>query len=105
MSTTASFKPGQSITCTVATIPASEGGRQTIAKLMRKDLTHKRNLKKAQDKRRQRMNVYTRGNREWTSRETVAQVVRVVKGASWTMLYTPDMAGEMNFVSKYLTVK
>lgn len=105
MATPASIKPGQSITCTVDIIPASEGGRQTIAKLMRKDLTHKRNLKKAQNKRRQRMIVYNRGNRDWTSRETVARVVRVVKGASWTMVYTPDMAGELNFVSKYISVK
>ena len=104
MPTVASFKPGQSITCTVESIPLSEGGRQTIAKLMRKDLTHKRNLKKAQDKRRQRMNVYIRGNREWTSRETVAKVVRVSKGASWSMLYTPDMANELNFVSKNLKI-
>jgi hypothetical protein len=101
---TASYKPGQTLTCTVDSIPLSEGGRQTIAKLMRKDLTHKRNLRKAQTKRRQRMNVYIRGNREWTSRETVAKVVRVVKGASWTMVYTPDMDGELNFVAKNLKI-
>lgn len=104
MSSIATLKPGQNVTCEVTKVPSNEDAQQTIAKLMRKDMNHKRNLKKAQTKRAQRMNIYNRGNRDWVSRETVARVVRVVKGAKWTMVFTPDLMGEMRNVEKYIKV-
>jgi hypothetical protein len=104
MSTATTLKPGQTITCTLEKVPLNEGARQTIAKLMRKDLTNKRNLRKAQSKRRQRMVIYNRGNRDWVSRETVARVVHVVRGATWTMVYTPDLSSEFNCINQYIKI-
>jgi hypothetical protein len=71
---------------------------------MRKDINHKRSLRKAQIKRAQRINIYNRGNRDWVSREKPAQVVRVSKGAKWSMVFTPDLMGEMRNVEKYIKI-
>lgn len=99
-----SLKPGQKITITVNSLPRSEGGRKTLARLMREDPEAKRGLAAAQKKRRQRMNVYNRGNRDWVSREKPAIVVRVEKGRSWTMVYTPDLASEFKNLEKHLKI-
>ncbi len=104
MSSISSLKPGQNITCEVTKVPSNEDAQQTIEKLMRKDINHKRSLRKAQHKRAQRINIYNRGNRDWVSREKPARVVRVTKGAKWTMLFTPDLMGEMRNVEKYIKI-
>lgn len=99
------YKPGQILNCTVTKMPRATGHRDTIARLMRRDPASKKALANAQRKRRQRMVVYNRGNRDWVSRETCAKVVHVVRGESWTMPFTFDILPELNLVSKYLTIK
>jgi hypothetical protein len=50
------------------------------------------------------MVIYNRGNRDWVSRETVARVVHVVRGATWTMVYTPDLSSEFNCINQYIKI-
>lgn len=101
----ASFAPGQVLTCTVDRDPRSHGEETTLERLMRRDPEHKRALRRAQRMRAQRLNVYTRGNRDWTSREKPARVVRAIKGATWTMEFTPDIAKDLASVADCLTIK
>ncbi|MBS0192005.1 MAG: hypothetical protein U0573_04290 [Phycisphaerales bacterium] len=100
-----SFKAGQNVICTVTALPRATGAISTIERLMRRDPENRRALARAQTKRRQRMVVYNRGNRDWVSRETAARVVRVEKGAEWKMVYTLDLAPDIASVAKYLQMK
>jgi hypothetical protein len=98
------YKPGQHLTCTVTALPKAADDCDTIARLMRNDPSSKRALAKAQRTRRQRMNVYNRGNRDWVSRETCAKVVRVVTGQTWSMAFLPHMTPDLAKVGKFLNV-
>lgn len=99
------FKAGQNVVCTVTALPKATGAISTIERLMRRDPENRRALGRAQTKRRQRMNVYNRGNRDWVSRETAARVVRVEKGAEWKMVFTLDLAPDIASVSRFLQIK
>ncbi|MBM4108493.1 MAG: hypothetical protein FJ255_06730 [Phycisphaerae bacterium] len=96
--------PGKNIACTVTKEPLSEADAKTIARLMRRDPSAKRKLARAQRLRRQRMNVFNRGNRDWISREKPAAVVAVRTGATWSMTYTPDIAGDLAKVARWVKV-
>jgi hypothetical protein len=97
-------KPGQAITCTIVGDPRTDDKRQTIERLMRRDPDNKRSLRKAQNLRKRRLHVYIRGNRDWTSREKAARVVRATMGASWTMPYTPDIHADLRSVATLVNV-
>ncbi len=99
------FKPGQVLTCVVERDPRSHGEETTLERLMRRDPENKRALRRAQHMRAQRMNIYNRGNRDWVSREKPARVVRAVKGATFTMEFTPDIANDLASVAQCLTIK
>jgi len=99
------FKAGQNVVCTVTALPKATGAISTIERLMRRDPENRRALGRAQTKRRQRMNVYNRGNRDWVSRETAARIVRVEKGAEWKMVFTLDLAPDIASVSRFLQIK
>jgi hypothetical protein len=100
-----SYKPGQNLVCTVTKVPLAENTQDTIARLMRLDPANKKALRRAQRMRRQRMIVYNRGNRDWYSREKSARVVRVITGATFTLPFTLNLAGDLANVEKYLSVK
>lgn len=99
------LKPGQNIRCTITNEPRTEHRRKTIARLMRRDPANKKALRHAQKVRRQRMNVYTRGGRDWYSRESVAKIVDTTAGKSWTMAYTPDIANDLQSVGSYISIE
>ncbi len=99
------LKPGQTITCTVQSVPATEDARQTIQRLMRRDPAAKRALKNGQRLRAQRMRIKTRGGRPWHVREKVGKVVHAREGHSWTMTFTPDLERDLASVEKYLEIK
>lgn len=99
------LKPGQMIQCTVVKAPRTEDRLQTIMRLMRKDPATKRALRKAHRSRMQNLLVYSRGNRDWTSRKRVGKIVRVAAGETWTMPYTPDLAPDFKSVEQYLEIK
>ena len=63
MSSFATLKPGQNVTCEVTKVPSNEDAQQTIEKLMRKDMNHKRNLRKAQIKRADRISAWMEATR------------------------------------------
>lgn len=99
------FKAGQPVLCTVEKLPRTEDDESTIMRLMRRDPANRRALRRAQTVRRQRMNVYNRGNRDWVSREHPALVVRAIPGETWTMLFTMDAIVDLNAVERYISVK
>jgi hypothetical protein len=100
-----SLTAGQNIRCTVNAVPAAQGHIDTIFRLMRQDETVKKALKKSQRRRRQTMNVYNRGNRDWTSREKVGKIVEVEPGRSWTMPFFFQLAPDIRAVEKYLSIE
>jgi len=100
-----SFTPGQVLTCVIERLPRSHGQETTLERLMRRDPENKRALRRAQRMRAQRINIYNRGNRDWVSREKTARVVRIERGVTWTMEFTPDIAGDISAVAGCISVK
>ena len=100
-----SFTAGQDIVCTVTAQPKAKAAKDTIARLMRRDPSAIKAMRRAQKLRRQRMNIYTRGGRDWYSREKSSRVVRVEPGASWTMPFTPDIAPDLDSVRDWVECK
>lgn len=98
------FKPGQTLSCTVSSLPQSQDARDTIARLMRLDPASKKALRTAQRMRRQRMVIYNRGNRDWVKRESTAKVVRVEKGANWSFPFDYSLASDVAKVQSYLQI-
>lgn len=96
---------GQTIRCTIESVPANQGGKDTILRLMRRDPDIKRGLKRAQHLRKRRMNTYIRGNRVWHSRERCARIARCETGNGWSMDFTPDIAGDLASVGAYLKIE
>lgn len=99
------LKPGQTIQVTVTKTPRTEDAVGTIERLMRQDPAIKRGLRKSHRRRMQNLNVYIRGNRDWTSREKCGKLVRADKGATWTMTFVPHLAADMRSVQQFLDVK
>ncbi len=99
------FKAGQSVSLTIDKVPASHGAQTTLERLMRLDPTAKKALRRAQRLRKQRELVYNRGNRDWTSREKPARVVRVEPGATFTLPFTVELGRELAAVGSYLKVQ
>ncbi|MCG3122706.1 MAG: hypothetical protein GIKADHBN_01099 [Phycisphaerales bacterium] len=100
-----SLKPGQTITCTITKAPRGEGRISTLERLMRRDPTNAKALRRGHKLRQQNLNVYNRGNRDWTSRVKCATVVRVAQGEAWTMTFTPDLVPDFRSVEGYVSVK
>lgn len=100
-----SIKPGSTITCTITKAPRGAGRISTLERLMRRDPAAIKALRKGQKRRLQNLNVYNRGNRDWTSRVPCAKVVRVAEGESWSMTFTPDLVPDFNSVAEYVNVK
>lgn len=99
------YKAGEQIRCTITQMPRAQAKTSTIARLMRRDPTAVRALRRAQRLRKTRMHSYIRGGREWFDREKAARVVRVSQGESWEMTFTPDITGDLQSVSSYLKIE
>src|SRR5690606_27966101 len=99
------FKPGQMIRCTITKDPRTEARIDTIERLMRQEPEVRKNLRRAQRRRRQEMTVYNRGNRDWYSREKCAKVVNASQGASWTMPFSVQLAPDLASVEDYLSIE
>ena len=59
------YKAGEQIQCTITSLPRAQAQTTTIARLMRRDPTAVRALRRAQRLRKQRMHTYIRGGRKW----------------------------------------
>ncbi|MBC7833912.1 MAG: hypothetical protein H7Y88_02290 [Phycisphaerales bacterium] len=101
---TSQFTPGQVVRCTITKAPRTDNRIQTIMRLMRRDPDIKRGLRKSHRLRQQNLNVYNRGNRDWTSREKVGKIARVAQGESWTMEFAFDVANDLRSVEQYLSI-
>lgn len=99
------FKPGQTIHLTIERVPRRENSVLTIERLMRLDPDTARSLRHAHGKRQQRLNVFNRGNRDWTSRETCGRIVRCQTGQSWKLVYNLNLKSDLDSVAPYLAVK
>src|SRR5262245_17292730 len=99
------LKPGQTVRCTILKAPRTDDASQTILRLMRKDPTVARRLRKSQMMRRRHMIVYNRGNRDWYKRATVGKIARVAAGESWQFTYTLELGRDMKVVEKFLKVE
>jgi len=100
-----SLKSGQTISCTLTSVPRAEAARKTIARLMRRDPVAGKGLRKSQNVRRRTTIVYNRGNRDWVKRQLCSKHVHVVLGETWSMVYTADLANEFAAIGKYIDVK
>lgn len=105
MSATTAYAPGTELTCTVTKLPNNKAARDTIARLMRQDPANAKALKRSQKAREGKNNFYIRGNRIWGARAKCGKIVRVVKDASWTMPFVPQIGNDLASVSQYLDVK
>jgi hypothetical protein len=105
MSTLTSFKPGQKIRCTITKAPMSQGDKKTIERLMRKDPTVSRGLRKSHRVREKTTVTYNRGNRDWVQRQKCGKIVRLVEGNSWGCLFDLSLLPEMQAVEKFIKVE
>ena len=101
----ATYKPGQTLRCTIQKVPRTEDDQQTILRLMRKDPAVSKRLRRSQMMRRRHMIVYNRGNRDWYKRETVGKVASIASGAQWTFTYNHDLGRDMAVVKDYLKIE
>lgn len=99
------YKPGQSIRCTVVKDPRTESAKKTLLRLMRQDPKVSKGLKKAQEERVRTLLIVSRGKRPWEVRETSSKIARAVKGASWTMKYFPQIGPDVASVSEYIKIE
>lgn len=100
-----SLKPGQNIKCTVSSLPRKRDSIDTIERLMRRNPVVARGLKKAHNQRQQTLNVYIRGNRDWTSRVKCGKIARVVAGASWVMPFDLSISKDLASVAANLKIE
>jgi hypothetical protein len=97
-----SLKAGQNVKCTVTAMPRAAARTKTIERLMRLDPVNKKGLARAYHKRQLGWQTKNRGNRDWVMRQTCGKIVRVAKGATWTMPFdfciSPDLQSVLQFV-------
>lgn len=99
------LKPGSNVRCTLVKVPRAASRRDTVQRLMQMDAGVQRGLRKAQRRRRQTLNVYVRGNRDWTSRVPVGPGVKLEAGATWTLAYSPLLAPDLRSVKDWVKVE
>lgn len=99
------FKPGQTIRCTITHDIRTPADRATVLRLMRFDPKVKRTLKADQKHRVRTLVIRSRGKRPWEVRVKSAKQIRAVKGASWTMRWFPHVARDFAAVSRYLDIR
>lgn len=99
------LKPGQTIRCTLLKAPMAAGNRKTILRLMRRDPSVVRGLRKSQAIRRRTTVVYNRGNRDWVQRQTCGKIVRLTTGHSWSFTYDASIAADLKSVHAFLKIE
>ncbi len=99
------FKPGQTIRCTITKLPKAAADRKTIERLMRRDPQVIRGLRRSARVRAATTVTYNRGNRDWVQRQKVGKIVRVVKGNSWTCVFDLNAAHDFKAVADFVKVE
>lgn len=98
------FTPGSTIRCTVNTVPVAKGPYETLERLMRRDPSAAKALRRSQKVRRQTTTTKGRGGRVWVQRQQCSKIVKVKSGQTWSMTYTPDIAPDLRSVESYLSI-
>jgi hypothetical protein len=99
------YKAGQTLRLTITRAPTTVDAQQTVLRLMRQDPAIKKALRAGQELRMGRLIVRSRGGRPWEVREKSAKVARPTKGASWSMRYFPQIAGDLHNVARFVEIK
>lgn len=99
------LKPGQFVKCTLLKEPRAEAPVDTIMRLMRRDPSVVRGLRKSYAIRQRTTLVYNRGNRDWVQRQKCGRIVRCVKGNTWQMRFDFNILPEIKSVEKYLKIE
>ncbi len=96
-------KPGAKVTFTVVKIPAAEGARKTIVRLMRMESRVQKALAKLSKRRARTDNrAQQRGGRMWINRKPASRVAVLKRGATFTIAYSNQLAPDIRSVQKYL---
>lgn len=99
------FKPGTEIKITVTAEPNTKRAEETIRRLMRLNTETQRTLRLAQ-RHRDRITVRRiRAGNLWHQRPRVARVVNARPGNTWTMRYRPQIANDLQSVSRFVSVE
>ncbi len=102
---TSSFKPGQSLRCTVIKAPFTHKSVSTVTRLMRFDDDIKRRLKDASTYRMKTLYIRSRGGRPWEVRERSTKYAKPTLGTSWTIKYFPHIAPDLASVEQYIKIE
>jgi hypothetical protein len=97
--------PNATLTFTINSDPKRLAARKTIERLMWMQPEAKKDLSMLQRRRKAKDIKYTiRAGRVWFDRPRATRTVRCVKGASFTLLVTPQIVNDLKSVEKYLTI-
>ncbi len=99
------LKPGTTIRCTITKSPSNAGGRKTLERLMRLEPAIAKGLRRAHHKRQQNLEVYNRGNRDWTKRVPCGKFVQPIKGQAWSMKFTAPLAADLKSIESFIKVE
>ena len=99
------FTPGQSIRCTINSVPASQRGKDTILRLMRQDDGIRASLRRGQKERKRTTRMYIRGGRDFFIRPRAGKVAKVAPGESWQMAYIPHLEGDLKSIEKHISTE
>ncbi|MCA9294474.1 MAG: hypothetical protein KDA20_11740 [Phycisphaerales bacterium] len=99
------LQAGDTVTFTVKRNLPDGDVRQTVARLMRNDPAIKKTLRNAQEHRRRTTPTHIRGGRVWVDRPRATKAAIPVKGATWTMTWTPILRKDVESVAHVLDVK
>jgi len=96
--------PLKTLTFTISKVPVSLPHRKTIERLMRMQPAVRRGLKRAAKIRAERNNIHPRGGRMWNARIKASRIVHAQRGASFTLMVTPQIVADLKSVEKYLAI-
>ena len=100
-----SFKPGDTIKCTVTRDLLPGDKLDTVRRLMRFDPDVKRTLTNAQAHRKRTTVIRSRGKRPWPVNQKATKAANPAKGVTWTMQYFPHVAPDFASVKDVITVE
>lgn len=96
--------PGKTVSFEVVKAPRTTDQKQTICRLMRQDPAIKKGLKEGQAHRMKNLYVRSRGKRPWEVRRKAAKLARADVGETWSMPWTPTLAGDLQNVAEFVRV-
>ncbi len=101
-----SIKAGQHVECTLKRdLNPDTANFKTVQRLMRLDPDNRKALRKAQEHRARTLVVRSRGKRPWPVRQRAAKVAVPREGATWKLVYVPQLHDDMKAVANVVDYK